>query len=366
VNRPEDRTDAGREDAYASAGVDARGASHALSGLVAQLERIDPGRPRRTLIGPGHYASVIAIDDRTGIALCTDGVGTKLIVAEQVGRFDTIGIDCVAMNVNDLICVGAEPLAVVDYIAVERADHDVLRAIGEGLRRGAELAGVEIPGGELAQLPELIRGHPSPLGFDLVGSCFGTVALDAIVSGAAIAPGDAVIGLPSSGVHSNGLTLARRVLLDRAGYALDAVPPGLGRTLAEELLEPTAIYVRSVMALLRSGVRVHGLAHISGDGLLNLLRLNPDVGYELDDLLPPQPLFELIANAGELDPADMYETFNMGTGFCCVVAGEDTTDALAVLAGEHPRSHRIGEVNAQRGTVRLPSLGLSGTRAGFR
>jgi phosphoribosylformylglycinamidine cyclo-ligase len=366
LNNAVERTEAGRGDAYAEAGVDAQEAARALSGLVSVLERIDPGRPRRTLIGPGHYASVIAIDDRTGIALCTDGVGTKLIVAEQAGRFDTIGIDCVAMNVNDLICVGAEPLALVDYIAVERADPDMLRAIGEGLKRGAEVAGVEIPGGELAQLPELIRGHPSPLGFDLVGSCFGTVRLDAIVSGAAIAPGDAVIGLPSSGIHSNGLTLARRALLERAGHALDATPTGLTRTLADELLEPTEIYVRAVTELLHSGVRVHGLAHVTGDGLLNLLRLNRDVGFELDDPLPPQPLFELIATAGELGPAAMYETFNMGTGFCCIVDGADAADALAAIGAHYPNARRIGEVNAASGTLQLPSLGLVGTRAGFR
>jgi phosphoribosylformylglycinamidine cyclo-ligase len=366
LNSAVDRIEAGREGAYAKAGVDARMAAGAVGGLVAVLEQIDPGRPRRTLIGPGHYASVVAIDNRTGIALCTDGVGTKLIVAEQAGRFDTIGIDCVAMNVNDLICVGAEPLALVDYIAVERADPDMLRAIGEGLKQGAELAGVEIPGGELAQLPELIRGHPSPFGFDLVGSCFGTVPLDAIVSGAAIVPGDAVVGLPSSGIHSNGLTLARRALLERAGHSLDATPPGLKRTLADELLEPTEIYVRAVTALLHSGLRVHGLAHITGDGLLNLLRLNSEVGYELSDPLPPQPLFELIASAGELTAADMYETFNMGTGFCCVVDADDTADALAVVGAHYPGARRIGEVNAESGTVRLPSLGLTGTRAGFR
>jgi phosphoribosylformylglycinamidine cyclo-ligase len=361
-----ERAGAGHQDAYADAGVDARGAARAIGGLVTILEQIDPGRPRRTLVGPGHFASVLAIDDRTAIALCTDGVGTKLIVAEQARRFDTIGIDCVAMNVNDLICVGAEPLAVVDYIAVERADPDFLSAIGRGLKRGAELAGVEIPGGELAQLPELIRGHPSPFGFDLVGSCFGTVALEAIVSGASIAPGDAVIGLPSSGIHSNGLTLARKVLLDDSGYALDATPAGLERRLADELLEPTEIYVRAVMALLRSDARVHGLAHITGDGLLNLLRLNENVGYELDDPLPSQPLFELIASAGGLGPADMYEAFNMGTGFCCIVDGEDVADALALLDAHYPSARRIGAVNGESGTVRLPSLGLTGSRAGFK
>ena len=131
----------------------------------------------------GHYASVIRIDERTGIALSTDGVGTKLLVAEQLGRFDTVGIDCVAMNVNDVICVGAEPLAMLDYIAIERADPEVCEQIGIGLARGAELAGVEIPGGELAQLGDLVRG------FDIAGACFGTVALDAIVDGSTVEPG---------------------------------------------------------------------------------------------------------------------------------------------------------------------------------
>src|SRR4051795_3065646 len=233
------------EGAYASAGVDQARAGKAVAALVEVLGGIDTGRPSRALLGSGHYATILRLDERTGIALSTDGVGSKVIVAEHLGRFDTVGIDCIAMNVNDVICVGAEPIAVLDYIAVEEADPDVLRQIAEGLKTGAELAGVEIPGGELAQLPELIRGHPSPYGFDLVGACFGTVALDSIVTGASIEPGDAVIGLPSSGVHSNGLTLARRTLPD-----LDETPSELGgRSVGETLLEPTVIYVRAVMEL---------------------------------------------------------------------------------------------------------------------
>src|ERR671920_82981 len=200
------------DSAYASAGVDTTRADSAVAGLVAVLRTIDTGRPSRAVLGSGHYANVLRIDDRTGIALSTDGVGSKIIVAEELGKFDTVGIDCIAMNVNDVICVGAEPIAMLDYIAVEGADPDQLRQIAEGLKEGAEQAGIEIPGGELAQLPELIRGHPSPHGFDLVGACFGTVPLDALVTGRAIRPGDVVIGIPSSGVHSNGYTLARRAL----------------------------------------------------------------------------------------------------------------------------------------------------------
>ena len=250
-------------DAYAKAGVDQGAADSAVAGLVRALGAIELGRPSRQVPLPGHYASVIRLDERTGIALSTDGVGTKMVIAERLGRFDTVGIDCVAMNVNDVICVGAEPLAMLDYIAVERADPEVCEQIGVGLARGAELAGVEIPGGELAQLGDLVRG------VDLSGACFGTVALDAIVDGSAVRPGDPVIGLPSSGIHSNGYTLARSAL---DGIALDEDPDGrLGRPLGDELLEPTEIYVKPVLELLRSEVAVRGLAHITSGGLGNLL-----------------------------------------------------------------------------------------------
>ena len=202
-----------------------------------------------------------------------------MIVAEQLGRFDTVGIDCIAMNVNDVICVGADPIAVLDYIAVEEADPAALEQIARGLRRAPRRRGVEIPGGELAVLPELIRGHPSPHGFDLLGFCVGLVDLDALVTGAAIEPGDAIVGLPSSGVHSNGLTLARRALptsTSRAGR----------RDSRRALLEPTVIYVRAVRELLESDVDVRGLAHITGEGFLNLLRLEAEVGYRIDAPLP--------------------------------------------------------------------------------
>ena len=170
-------------DAYAAAGVDTRQADQGVAALVQVLSTIDTGRERLSVPLPGHYASVLRIAPGLGMALATDSVGSKVIVAELARRFDTIGIDCVAMNVNDLICVGAEPLALLDYLAVEQADPELLAELAEGLKAGAEAAGVEIPGGEVCQLPEVIRGHPSPYGFDLVGSAFGTVALDAIIDG---------------------------------------------------------------------------------------------------------------------------------------------------------------------------------------
>lgn len=321
-------------DAYARAGVDQGAADSAVAGLVRALGAIQLGRPSAQVPLPGHYASVIRIDERTGIALSTDGVGTKLVVAEQLGRFDTVGIDCVAMNVNDVICVGAEPLAMLDYIAIERADPAVCAEIGVGLARGAELAGIEIPGGELAQLGELVRG------VDVSGACFGTVALDAIVDGSATVPGDAVIGLPSSGLHSNGYTLARAAL---AGIDFDEDPEGrLGRPLGEMLLEPTEIYVKPVVELLRSPLDVHGLAHITSGGTGNLLRLAADVGYEIEAPLAVPPVFELIRERGGVSDAEMEEVFNMGCGFCVVVAAADEAEALELLRRHYPGAQRIG------------------------
>ncbi len=330
-----------------------------MAALVDVLRTVDTGREQRSVLGAGHYASVLRLAGNEGLALSTDGVGTKLIVAEQLGRFDTVGIDCIAMNVNDVICVGADPIAVLDYIAVEEANDDVLAAIGSGLKAGAEAAGVEIPGGELAVVPELIRGHPSPSGIDLVGMCVGLVALDAVVTGAQATPGDALIGLPSSGVHSNGYTLARRALQD-----LDEAPGELGeRNVGETLLEPTVIYVRAVRELLGSGIDVHGLAHITGDGMLNLLRLHAEVGYRIDTPLPVPPVFDLIARRGDVGAEEMHEVFNMGCGFCCVVPARQAEEAVALLSGHHAGAAVIGEVTDRVGVVELTPAGLVG-RAG--
>jgi len=321
-------------NAYAKAGVDQGAADSAVAGLVRALGAIDLERPSLQVPLPGHYASVVKFDETTGIAFSTDGVGTKLVVAEELGKFDTVGIDCVAMNVNDVICIGAEPLAMVDYVAVDKADPGVCEEIGVGLARGAELAGIEITGGELAQLGELVRG------VDVSGACIGRVALDAIVDGAAVEPGDVVIGLPSSGIHSNGYTLARSAL---AGIGLDEDPEGrLGRPLGEELLQPTQIYVKPIVALLRSKVDVRGLAHITSGGTENLLRLAADVGYEIDDPLPPQPIFGLIQERGAVAAEEMSRVFNMGCGFCVVVAAADEAAALELLRSSYPDARRVG------------------------
>ena len=340
------------DDAYAAAGVSIASSDAGVRALVDVLRTIDTGRPSRSLLGSGHYASVLRVSADLAIALSTDGVGSKLVVAEQTGRLGTVGIDCIAMNVNDLVCVGAEPLAMLDYLAVEQPDPAALADIARGLKIGAEDAGIEIPGGELAVLPELIRGHPSPNGFDLCGAAFGTVAPDAIVTGATIVPGHALIGLPSSGLHSNGYTLARHALLTQGGLALDDRPAELGGvSVADALLEPTVIYVRAILELLASPIDVHGLAHITGGGLTNLLRLNAGVGFAIDVPLPVPPVFDLIARCGDVAQDEMWEVFNMGCGFVAVVAEADAEEAIALLSARHAGSARIGTVSDRAGQI---------------
>jgi len=343
-------------DAYARSGVDQHAADRAVAALVGVLKTIDIGRSSRSVLASGHYAAVLEIAPNLGIAVGTDGVGSKLILAEQTGRYDTVGIDCVAMNVNDVVCVGAEPIALLDYLAVEQPNPEVMEQIGVGLKRGAELAGVEIPGGEVAILPELIRGHPSPNGFDLTATCFGTVALDQLITGETIAPGDALIGLPSSGLHSNSYSLARRAT---AGLPLEG-------ELADQLLEPTVIYVKAALELIRSDIPVRGLAHITGGGLLNLLRLNEYVGFAIEDPLPVPPVIELVKQRGEVSDAEAWEVFNMGCGFVAVVPDEHADAAAALLGAHHAGTRRIGTVTDSAGVVAVPSHGVRGTRSGLQ
>jgi phosphoribosylformylglycinamidine cyclo-ligase len=345
-------------ESYAAAGVDTGQADAAVDALVGVLRTIELDRPSASVLPNGHYASVLRVAPNLGIAVSTDGVGSKIVVAEQADRLETVGIDCIAMNVNDLVCVGAEPIAMLDYLAVEQANPQALARIALGLKVGAQAAGIEIPGGELAVLPELIRGHPSPHGFDLCGTAIGTVALDAIVTGAEAQPGDAIVGLPSSGLHSNGYTLARRALLEEGGLALDDRPALLeGRSVADALLEPTVIYVRAVLDLLRSDIAVNGLAHITGGGLRNLLRLGGDrVGFAIEAPLPVPGVCALVAELGDVPTSEMWDVFNMGCGFVAIVPEARADDAVALLATRHPGTARIGTVTADGGRLSAPGL----------
>ena len=351
---------------YEAVGVDTEGVDAGLRRLAEWVNATFAFNPVRPLLPLGFYANVLPVAPELAIAISTDGVGTKLLVAQRVGRYDTVGIDCVAMNANDLICVGARPVSLVDYIAVQHVDADALAAIARGLHDGARLADCNIPGGEIAQLREMVHGDAG-YPFELVGTCIGTVHPARVLIGAAVQPGDVVIGLASSGLHSNGYTLARHALLERAGLRLEAHVAELGRTLAEELLEPTVMYVRAGLALLDEALAVRALLHITGDGLLNLARIAAPMGFVIDRPLTPPPVFELIRHAAGVDDAEMYRTFNMGTGLAVVVAPADADRALAVAAALGHQAQVIGYAvaDAER-RIWLPGAGLVGAGKQFR
>jgi len=329
---------------YAKAGVDIDRKSESISALVKHLKfrRKGVGRP---LDMPGHFTGIIDFGE-LALTLCTDGVGTKLLIADELRKWDTIGIDCIAMNVNDTICVGAEPVAFVDYIAIDRPDEKKTSEIGKGLEEGARQSNMTIVGGEIAVLPELIRG------FDLAGTCLGVVKKDDIITGQKIRPGDAIIGLPSSGIHSNGLTLARKIV-EASGTGYRKKVGGLSRPIGRELLEPTTIYVRQVLAILRA-YEVRGMANITGGGLRNLLRLKQGVGFEIERPLKPSPIFAALQELGEVTDVEMYQTFNMGMGFCVIVPGKSADDVVK-MAGKG--AEIVGRVVRGK-DVTVPEMGL--------
>ncbi len=357
----DDRSNNPREAAYKATGVDIAEADTGLNRIVERVQKTWPKHGMGRVVLPiGYYANVIEVDG-VGMALCTDGVGSKTIIADLMGKYDTIGIDCVAMNVNDLICVGAKPLSLVDYIAIEKTDAAMLDAIGAGLCRGAELAQISISGGEIAQLRDVIRG------FDLVGMALGRVDLDKIIDGKAIAPGDVVIGVKSNGLHSNGYSLARRALFETGRLGIDQKFDELETTLGEELLRPTSIYVREAMEILEKVRGVKALFNITGDGLLNLSRAAAPVGYEIDQPIEPQPIFGLIQRHAEVSDAEMFEVFNMGTGFCYVVAPADVDATVAILKRHGRDARPIGHtVPDPEKKVRIPGRNLIGRHKKFR
>ena len=355
------------EASYAGAGVNTVKEEAALAGLLKWVGKTLAFGAHRSALDFGYFASVLDLGNGLGLALSTDGVGTKLLVAQMLDKYDTIGIDCVAMNVNDVLCVGAEPLCMLDYIAVQEADPDLLEQIGKGLHEGARQANISIPGGEIAQVRELITGNREGRGFDLAGTCVGLVPMDRILVGQAIQPGDVVIGLRSSGVHSNGLTLAREVFFKKAKYRPDQYVGDVGRTIGEELLEPTRIYVREVLDLLRAGLDIKALIHITSDGFLNLARVQAQVGYVLEWLPEPQPIFRLLQQLGGVGDEEMFCVYNMGTGFCLVVGAAHADRALEMLTRLGLEAFRLGHaVPDPDRKVHLVTKGLVGEGSGFR
>lgn len=337
-----------RDPHYAAAGVDSTKAEAGLSRLRTWVEKtfsLNPiARPHLPL---GYFANIIRLDGlNTGIAISTDGVGTKLLVAEQMRKYNTVGIDCIAMNVNDLLCVGATPVSFVDYIAVEELEPDVLEEIGEGLFRGAQMARVSISGGEIAQVREMLRGVRPGSGFDLAGTAIGVVPLDRVIIGEEVQPGDVVIGLASSGIHSNGLTLARRILLHDSKLTVDSYLQEFGRTVGEELVEPTRIYVPEVTAMFAAGLQIKALIHLTGDGFLNLTRTAAPIGYHIDTLPPTPPIFRVLQEVGKLHDAEMFQVYNMGVGFCVVVTEADADRVMQIAAERKLPAWRIGQTVA--------------------
>jgi len=317
---------------YAEAGVDIEAsevATGALLGAVGEFE--------------GDYAGLVDIGEQY-LALATDGVGTKLLVAAAVDDYSTIGIDCVAMNVNDLVAQGVEPVAFVDYLAVEEPDDAVAAEIGEGLRRGAEQANVALVGGETAVMPEVITG------LDIAGACAGLAPKGALFPGEA-EPGDALVGWPSNGIHSNGLTLAREAATREHDYA-DPFPPEPDRTIGEVLLEPTRLYTGLLPALREH--ETHAAAHVTGGGWTNLTRMGPH-RYEIADPFDPPPVFDFVQDEGSVDDEEMHRTFNMGTGFVAAVAPDEADS----LTGEDGRViGHVSETSDETACVAIRGLEL--------
>ena len=332
---------------YKSVGIDDEAAATGLSYVAERIKATWPGSEsaNRVLLDLQKFANIIDLGGGTGLALCTDGVGSKALIAQMMSKYDTIGIDCVAMCVNDLICVGATPISMLDYVAVEHVEPKFLDDIAIGLVNGAEQAGISITGGETAQVADMIKGHASGKGFDLVGMAIGTVNTDRIVVGDDIRDGDIVIGVQSSGVHSNGLTLARHVFFEQHGLSVDTVLPGLERSIGEELLEPTYIYVAEALDLLEKIGSLKALVHITSDGFLNLTRVGADVGFIIDSLPDVPTIFKLIRQNGNVPVEDMFSVFNLGIGLCAVVDPEDARTAIDILGNHDRQAFRIGTVD---------------------
>jgi len=320
---------------YKEAGVDIDEEEKAIEALKRSVlfARKGFGAPLKSeftgLVDFGEYA----------LSLCTDGVGTKLLVADEMEKWDTVGIDCIAMNVNDAICQGAEPIAFVDYLAVEEPDPKLMEELGKGLQKGAEMANMTIIGGETATLGDIVKG------FDIAGTALGFVKKEDIVDGDNVEAGDKIFGLPSSGIHSNGFTLARKVV-DESDFSYhDEMDLGV---IGEVMLEPTRIYVNDVMNVLKDH-KIKGMANITGGGLKNISRINDGYHYEITDPLEPQPIFDFLQEEGGVSDEEMYKTFNMGMGFCLIVDPDDAEDISKSIGGKV-----VGEVKEGKGVTFVP------------
>jgi len=325
---------------YAKSGVSIDKKSSSIESLVGELKYKRSGFGQMVQKS-GLFASLVDFGDRY-VTLATDGVGTKILIAEELGIWDTIGIDCIAMNVNDTICVNAAPISFVDYVAIDKPDEKVTKDIGIGLNKGAEMSDMEIVGGEIAVLPEIVNG------LDLSGTCMGIVDKDRIITGDTCEKGDLIVALKSSGVHSNGLTLARKIIESSNVKMTDKVP-GLSKCIGKELLTPTEIYVKQVLGITAKHT-VHGLVDITGGGLRNLLRMRKGLRYTINDPVEPQPIFKILQEMGNVDDTEIYQTLNMGMGFS-IIAPEDDAETIA---RENPNAKIVGCVEDGTGVYYAP------------
>jgi phosphoribosylformylglycinamidine cyclo-ligase len=319
------------KNAYAEAGVDIDLESMAIKALIKNLDYKRKGKA--TMMGSvGHFAGLIDFGEMA-LALTTDGVGTKMLVADQQGDWSTVGIDCIAMNVNDLYVMNVEPVAFVDYIATDKLSIEKMAQIGIGLNEGAKQANIDIVGGETASLKGIVNG------LDLAGTCLGMQKKDKIIAGERIKPGDKIIGVLSTGVHSNGLSLARRIVEKYAGYGKKFKGK---KTFGEELLTPTRIYHESLKVT--ASCTVHGMCHITGGGLLNFNRLSK-YGFRFDTPITPPDIFSWIQKAGDISLVEMYRTFNMGMGYAYVVPKGSVACVLEMVK----EAQVVGEVVKEPG-----------------
>lgn len=339
-------------DLYRESGVDIDAGNEAASRYADLAART--GRPE-VRQGIGGFSGGFRLDVRKYpqplLVSGTDGVGTKLKVAFAVGQHDTIGIDCVAMCVNDILTCGAEPLFFLDYLAVGVLDVDTAEAVVSGVAAGCEQAGCALIGGETAEMGDVY----APGEYDLAGNAVGVVNEDACIDGTRAQAGDILIGLESTGVHSNGFSLIRKLIAE-AGVGWQDQLPGFRGTVAQELLRPTAIYVRSVQALIAAKLDIRGMAHITGGGLPeNLPRCLPDNVNAVVDVgsWPIAPVFGWLRQQSELSFAAAARVWNMGIGYVIVIAQADAKRALEVLHGAGQAAHLIGEIEAGSRSVRF-------------
>jgi len=335
---------------YARAGVDRTRITAAHRTLARKLSatfKARKGRFGEPVFPIGHYAGLIDIGNGRVLSLHTDSVGTKIIIAQLLKKYDTVGIDCVAMCANDLICTGSEPIAFLDYLAVSRPNPSAIEKIADGIVEGAKQAGMAVVGGETAVVPDLLSTGPGG-GMDLVGMAAGVCSKDEMVLGDRIENGDALIGVESSGIHSNGLTLARRVLLKR--HSLRERIPEVGRSIGEELLEPTRIYVKPVLEALRR-TEIHGLAHMTGGSFSKIDRIvsQAKLGAEIEQLPRPPAIFQLIQREGHVSDSEMHKTFNMGIGLVVICPETQVNQIIRIFKRYGQGAMRIGRVQKKSG-----------------